>query len=105
MIEDPEEKPVTLSQLKAVLAEFRVDFKLELKDDMAALLARFDAQILEPRFKAIDDRFNRVDVKLDDHDQRFDDLYKKFEDLHHEYLIANDQMREIRAEIVRKLSH
>lgn len=90
MIEDLEEKPVTLSQLKA---------------EMTSLLARFYADILESRFQSIDERFNRVDAKLDEHDQRFDDLYKKFEVLHHEYILSNEQMRLIRAQISQKLSH
>ena len=100
---EAEEKPVTLSQLKAALAEFRVEFKAELKTelkaDMVQLLARFYADMIEPRFQAIDDRFDRVDAKLDDHDQRFDDLYKKVEDLRQEYLVSNEHISRLEKKI------
>jgi hypothetical protein len=99
MTDDLEERPVTLSQLKAVLAEFRADFKLEMRGEMTSLLARFYADILEPRFQAIDRRFDGIDVKLDEHDVRFDDLYKKFEDLHQEYVISNEQMRRLQTKL------
>lgn len=107
MTNDLDDKPVTLAQLKAVLAEFRVDFKTELKAelkaelkvDMVSLLARFYNDMIEPRFKVIDERFDRVDAKLDDHDQRFDDLYKKVEDLRQEYIVSNEHIRRLEKKI------